>query len=133
MTPFGQLALAFAMLAPSWCVIQISLAVAYDGLLSLVGLVLCFPDHQASQSDLERTGPHRRRLYLDSTESMSLVRTPLGMLRTRCGRTARGSRGQSMGETRMRFPSGSATTKVRPKTSSRGSSMTLTPLAIHSE
>ncbi|MBT2532403.1 hypothetical protein J7E83_09730 [Arthrobacter sp. ISL-48] len=40
MTPFGQLALAFAMLAPSWCVIQISLAVAYDGLLSLVGLVL---------------------------------------------------------------------------------------------
>jgi len=37
MAPFGQLALAFAMLAPSWFVIQMSLAVTYDGLLSLVG------------------------------------------------------------------------------------------------
>ena len=40
MAPFGQLALAFAMLAPSWFVIQMSLAVTYDGLLSLVGLAL---------------------------------------------------------------------------------------------
>lgn len=40
MAPFGQLALAFAILAPSWFVIQISLAVGYDGLMGLVGLAL---------------------------------------------------------------------------------------------
>lgn len=38
--PFGQLALAFAMLAPSWGLIQMSLTVAYDGLPSMVGLAL---------------------------------------------------------------------------------------------
>ena len=40
--------------------------------------------------------------------------------------------GQSMGLTRMRLPSGSAITKVRPNTSSWGSSTTRTPLAVHS-
>lgn len=40
---------------------------------------------------------------------------------------------QSMGLTRMRLPSGSATTKVRPKTSSCGSSTTRAPLATHAQ
>ena len=40
MAPFGQLALAFAILAPSWRVIQMSVAVGYDGLLGLIGLAL---------------------------------------------------------------------------------------------
>lgn len=39
---------------------------------------------------------------------------------------------QSTGETRMRLPSGSEITKVRPKTSLWGSSTTVTPFAVHS-
>ena len=40
MMPVGQLAVAFAVLAPSWFILQTSLMVAYDGLLSMIGLVL---------------------------------------------------------------------------------------------
>ncbi|PRB43931.1 hypothetical protein CQ020_07775 [Arthrobacter sp. MYb23] len=40
MAPAGQLALAFAVLAPSWLILQASLMVAYDGLLSMFGLML---------------------------------------------------------------------------------------------
>jgi hypothetical protein len=37
---------------------------------------------------------------------------------------------QSVGETRIRLPSGSVTTNVRPKTSSYGSSTTVTPFSF---
>ncbi|UKA49873.1 hypothetical protein LFT48_21010 [Arthrobacter sp. FW305-123] len=40
MTPVAQLALTFALLAPSWFVLQTSLMAAYDGLLSMIGLAL---------------------------------------------------------------------------------------------
>ncbi|SDT53495.1 hypothetical protein SAMN04489743_3445 [Pseudarthrobacter equi] len=40
LAPLGQLVLALALMAPSWCIIQLSLTVDYDGLLSLVGLAL---------------------------------------------------------------------------------------------
>ncbi|MBT2588206.1 hypothetical protein [Arthrobacter sp. ISL-95] len=38
--PVGQLALAFAVLAPSWFILQASLMVDYDGLLSMIGVIL---------------------------------------------------------------------------------------------
>jgi hypothetical protein len=36
----SQLGMAFAVLAPTWFILQMSLMVAYDGLLSMIGLVL---------------------------------------------------------------------------------------------
>ncbi|WP_223944243.1 hypothetical protein [Arthrobacter sp. StoSoilB20] len=40
LAPFSQLALAFAVLAPTWVSFQFSLMVGYDGLLSFIGLAL---------------------------------------------------------------------------------------------
>ncbi len=40
MVPVGQLALACAVLAPTWFMMQMALMVVYDGLLSMIGLML---------------------------------------------------------------------------------------------
>ncbi|MFJ6535811.1 hypothetical protein ACIQH5_06235 [Paenarthrobacter sp. NPDC091711] len=40
MMPVSQLALAFAVLAPTWFIMQVAFMVAYDGLLSMIGLML---------------------------------------------------------------------------------------------
>ena len=40
MTRFGQLALAFAFLAPSWIMLQVATMVDYDGIGVIIGLVL---------------------------------------------------------------------------------------------
>jgi len=40
MTNFGQLGIAFALLAPTWVMIQMSLTSDYDGLAGIVGFLL---------------------------------------------------------------------------------------------
>jgi CubicO group peptidase (beta-lactamase class C family) len=66
----------------------------------------------------------------EMTESRVPVPDPYMHRRPAPPRKARSWR-QSTGETRIRLPSGSATTKVRPNTSSCGSSTTRTPFFIH--